>query len=151
TAWNLAALIVSDCALTDLAIELCERQFQIFQSAWPLSGRTAIAALQPIVNLARLDLRAHNPERAYQTLRQLHRAVQHGGDVNVRGTPIRFGGFTTSAAARANVGPWLRTVLREDGTRALVAARQWQRAARNAAEHAVPGEGIDEATQMAII
>ncbi|WP_433476514.1 thiopeptide-type bacteriocin biosynthesis protein [Spirillospora sp. CA-142024] len=151
TAWNLAALLASDCALTDLAIELCERQFQIFQSAWPLSGRTAIAALQPIVNLARLDLRAHNPERAYQTLLQLHRAVQHGGDVQVRATPICFDGFTTISAARANVSPWLRTVLREDGTRALVAARQWQRAARSAAEHAVPGEGIDEATQMAII
>lgn len=151
TAWNLAALIASDCALTDLAIELCERQFQIFQPAWPLSGRTAIAALQPIVNLARLDLRAQKPERSYQTLRQLHRAVQHGGDVDVQGMSIRFDGFTTSAAARANVGPWLRTVLREDGTRALVAARQWQRAARNAAEHVVPGEGIDEATQMAII
>lgn len=151
TAWNLAALIASDCALTDLAIELCERQFRIFQPAWPLSGRTAIAALQPIVNLARLDLRAHNPERAYQTLLQLHRAIQHGGNVDVRGTPIHFDGFTTSAAARANVGPWLRTVLREDGTRALVAARQWQRAAHNAAEHAAPGEGMDEATQMTII
>jgi thiopeptide-type bacteriocin biosynthesis protein len=151
TAWNLAALIASDCALPDLAIELCERQFQIFRPAWPLSGRTAIAALQPIVNLARLDLRAHNPERAYQTLRQLHRAVQHGGDVDVHGTPIHFDGFTTSAAARANVSPWLKTVLREDGTRALIAARQWQRAARNAAEHAVPGEGVDEATQMAVI
>ncbi|MFA1546165.1 thiopeptide-type bacteriocin biosynthesis protein [Actinomadura chokoriensis] len=151
TAWNLAALIAADCALTDLATELCERQFQIFRSAWPLSGRTAIAALQPIVNLARLDLRARNPERAYQTLLQLHRAIQHGGDVDVRGTPIRFDGFTTSAAARANVAPWLRTVLREDGTRALVAAQQWQRAARNAAEHAVPGGGIDEATQMTII
>jgi hypothetical protein len=149
TAWNLAALIASDCALTDLAIELCERQFQIFQPAWPLSGRTAIAALQPIVNLARLDLRAHNPERAYQTLLQLHQAIQHVGDVEVRGTPIRFDGFTTSAT-RTKVEEWLRTVLREDGTRALVAARQWQRAARNAAEHAVPGEGIDEATQMAI-
>ncbi|WP_233526405.1 thiopeptide-type bacteriocin biosynthesis protein [Actinomadura spongiicola] len=151
TAWNLAALIASDCALTDLAIELCERQFQIFQPAWPLSGRTTIAALQPIVNLARLDLRAHNPERAYQTLRQLHRAVQHGGDVDVHGTPVRFDGFTTSTTARTHVAPWLRTVLREDGTRALVAAQQWQRAASNAAEHAVPGEGIDEATQMAII
>ncbi|WP_243710845.1 thiopeptide-type bacteriocin biosynthesis protein [Actinomadura sp. KC216] len=151
TAWNLAALIASDCALTDLAIELCEQQFQIFQSAWPLSGRTAIAALQPIVNLARLDLRARNPERAYQTLHRLQVAVQHGGDVDVHGTPISFDGFTTSTAARAHVSPWLRTVLREDGTRALVAARQWQRAARNATEHAMPGEGIDEATQMTII
>lgn len=151
TAWNLAALIASDCALTDLAIELCERQFQIFQPAWPLPGRTAIAALQPIVNLARLDLRAHNPERAYQTLRQLHRAVQLGGNVDVHGTPICFDGFTTSTVARTHVAPWLRTVLREDGTRILVAARQWQRAARNATEHAVPGEGIDEATQMTII
>lgn len=151
TTWNLAALIAADCALTDLAIDLCERQFQIFQSAWPLSDRTAIAALQPIVNLARLDLRAHNPERAYQTLLQLQRAIHHGGDVEVRGTPICFDGFASSAAARTNVEPWLRTVLREDGTRALAAALQWQRAACNAAEHAVPGGGIDEAIQMTIV
>jgi len=58
TAWNLSALIAADCGMPALAVELCERQFQIFQAAWPVSGRTAIASLQPLVNLARLTGRA---------------------------------------------------------------------------------------------
>jgi hypothetical protein len=33
-ALNLAALVAADCGLPDLAIDFCERQFQIFHAAW---------------------------------------------------------------------------------------------------------------------
>lgn len=59
-AHNKAALIASDCGLSDLARRLCWRQFDVFQAAAPLSATAAKFALQPIVNLGRLLTRARS-------------------------------------------------------------------------------------------
>jgi hypothetical protein len=151
TAWNLASLIASDCAAPELAAELCERQFLLFQAHWPVAGRTAIAALQPLVNLARLDIRAGNPENAHHALEQAYHAVQHGGSAQIRGTTIPFGGFTGTTAARSKVLPWLRNVLLQDGTRALVSADRWEQAAENAARYDSRHEHLREGRQAQII
>jgi hypothetical protein len=129
--WNLSALIASDCGLTDLAIDLCLRQLHLFQAAWPVTGDTAIANLQPIVNLVRLTARTGDPEAAYQQLMSVHRATHDGGTVTVHGQAIDLTGFTTDAALD-HIQPWLHDLLLDDGTRLLVAADQW----RQAAEHA---------------
>lgn len=77
--WNLAALIAADCGMSGLAVSLCERQFRIFRSAWPVTGRAAIASLQPLVNLVRLTHRAGDPHGAYEALHAMNHAVRHGG------------------------------------------------------------------------
>jgi thiopeptide-type bacteriocin biosynthesis protein len=147
TALNLAALIASDCGLPALAAELCERQLAVFQTADPVTGRVGIAGLQPLVNLARLDIRAGHPDRAYQALIQIAEAARHGGAVEVRGRS-----FTLPVGITADVvNPWLREVLLHDGTRALAAAGHWDQAAEHAARYDDHPGRLHSARQARII
>lgn len=148
TAWNQAALIASDCGLPGWAAELCERQFAILRAAWPVSGRVAIASLQPLVNLARLDIRAGRPERACQSLTHIARAVRDGGTADIGGHRISFESF--SPAPGPELVSWLRDVLLQDGTRALTVAGQWQQAAEHAAWHDDAPQRMFEARQTRI-
>jgi thiopeptide-type bacteriocin biosynthesis protein len=149
TALNLAALIASDCRMPALAAELCERQLAVFQAAGPVTGRIAIASLQPLVNLARLDIRAGHGDRAYRALTRLAEAARHGGAVEVHGRS-----FTLPAAIPADAGavtPWLRGVLLHDGTRALAAAGHWDQAAEHAARYDDHPGRLHDARQAGII
>jgi thiopeptide-type bacteriocin biosynthesis protein len=149
TALNQAALIAADCGMPDLAAELCERQFAIFQSAWPRAGQIAIAALQPLVNLARLDIRDGRPDRAGQALTELSHVVRHGGTVSVRGKSFTLDGMT--ATGTNPVGAWLRDVLLHDGTRALTAAGQWDQAAAHAAQYDASPDRLHDSRQARVI
>ncbi|CCB73272.1 MULTISPECIES: thiopeptide-type bacteriocin biosynthesis protein [Streptomycetaceae] len=150
-AWNLAALIAADCGMPGLAADLCTRQFRVFHAAWPVAGRTAIASLQPLANLARLTHRAGDPEGAFQTLHALDHAVHHGGSTVIHGIPISFDRFTATGTDRKEVSAWLRTLLLDDGTRFLAAAGQWTRAAAHAAMHDDHAERLHEARQTQVI
>ncbi|SMD23893.1 thiopeptide-type bacteriocin biosynthesis domain-containing protein [Lentzea albidocapillata] len=149
--WNLAALIAADCGLPDLAVELCERQFQIFHAAWPVSGRTAIASLQPLVNLARLTSRAGDPEGAYRALHAIDQAARHGGNATIHGTSIPFDEFIATDGDRSELDRWLQVLLREDGTRALAAAGKWTEATEHAEQHDEAEEMLRESRQTRVI
>lgn len=133
--WNLAALAAADCGIPDLAARLCADQFRILHAAWPVTGRVAIAALQPLVNLARLTHRAGDPLSAHRTYEALNRAVRHGGTAHIHGLAVDFDNFARSDSDRADVAAWLRTTLREDGTCALAATGDWAAAAAHAARY----------------
>lgn len=150
-AWNLAALIAADCGMPDLAADLCERQFRILQEAWPTVGRTAIASLQPLVNLARLTHRAGDPDGAYRELCSVDRAVQEGGSATVHGRSHSLDSFTATSQDRREAVSWLRVVLLEDGTRLLAATGQWAKAASHAALYGGAGKGLDGGRQARII
>jgi hypothetical protein len=151
TAWNLAALIAADCGVPGLAVDLCRRQFQMFQAAWPLSGKTAIASLQPLVNLTRLTRRAGSPDGAYRELDQIERAFRAGGDALIHGERISFRGFTTADSEQSSVAKWMRTVMCDDGTRCLVTAGRWEKAAAHAARYDDAQEKLRESRQTRII
>jgi thiopeptide-type bacteriocin biosynthesis protein len=149
TVWNLSALIAADCGLPDIAVDLCRQQFQIFRAASPLSGVAAIPSLQPLVNLARLTRRAGDPEGAYREFEAINHAVHNGGKVIIHGEAIDFDGLIIDRAS--TVDHWLRDVMRDDGTRALVAAGQWTRAATRAEKYDDAGTQLREARQTCII
>ncbi|MEV4502585.1 thiopeptide-type bacteriocin biosynthesis protein [Streptomyces klenkii] len=152
SAWNLAALIAADCGMPGLAADLCWRQFGIFQKAWPLAGRTAIASLQPLVNLARLAGRSGDPEGAYQALHSIHHAIHHNATSTlIHSKTINFDRFTERGGDLQDVAPWMRTVLLEDGTRFLAATGQWARAAANAALCDDAGDRLRDARQVRAI
>ncbi|MGW0711235.1 hypothetical protein ACWD4G_35650 [Streptomyces sp. NPDC002643] len=148
--WNLSALIASDCGLTDLATDLCLRQLRLFQAAWPVTGDTAIASLQPIVNLVRLTARTGAPQAAFQQLMNVHRATHDGGSVTVHGQAIDLTGFTTDAALD-HIQPWLHDLLLDDGTRLLVAAGQWHQAAEHATAYDEQPERLYGSRQARIV
>ncbi|MDT3444484.1 thiopeptide-type bacteriocin biosynthesis protein [Pseudofrankia sp. BMG5.37] len=151
TAYNLAALIATDCGLPTLAADLCHQQFQIFHAARPLTGPAALAALQPLVNLTRLARRSGDLAAAYQALNDLHRALETGGDAEIDGMRIPLDGLIATDDDRIETTRWLHTVLRDDGTRALAAGGRWQEAADHAARYDDVGHQLRQARQTRII
>ncbi|MBW4722280.1 thiopeptide-type bacteriocin biosynthesis protein [Saccharothrix obliqua] len=150
-AWNLAALIAADCDIPSLAEELCVTQFEIFHQSWPLSGRPAIAGLQPLVNLARLAQRTGEPQHAYDALVRIEHAVDSGAAVGIAGREIPFTDFIAPGGDHGTVKAWLRRTLREDGTRALIAAGDWKKAADHASHYDDTPELLHEARQTRVI
>ncbi|MFD3580977.1 hypothetical protein [Streptomyces sp. NPDC058683] len=148
--WNLSALIAADCGLTDQATDLCMRQLRLFQAAWPVSGDTAIASLQPIVNLVRLTARTGDSQTAYQQLMSVHRAAHNGGAVTIHGQTIDLTGFTTDATLN-HIQPWLHDLLLDDGTRLLVATDQWRQAAEHATAYDREPERLHGSRQARIV
>ena len=149
--WNLTALIAADCGMRKFAVELCETQFDIFRTAWPLSGRIVIAALQPLVNLIRLTRRSGDPRAAYNAFVALETAVHDGGTTQIHGRSIDLAGFAETPDGLDKAALWLRRVLREDGTRSLMTARAWVQAATHAAAYDAHGHLLCEARQTRII
>lgn len=149
TVWNLSALIAADCGIPDLAIDLCRRQFQIFRAAAPLADGPAVAALQPLVNLARLTRRSGDAEGSYRELEGIHHAVRSGGSVVIHGVSFDLDDLIVNG--KSTVDEWLRDVLRVDGTRALCAAGQWTAAAEHAGKYNESGDQLHEAGQTRCI
>jgi len=149
TVWNLSALIAADCGLPDAAIDLCQRQFQVFRGAAPVSGTAAIASLQPLINLARMTRRHGDPEGAYRQFEAIGKAVHSGGTVLIHGVSIDFDGLIDGDMSI--VDAWIRDVMRDEGTRSLVAAGQWARAAAHAEKYDHNRERLREGRQTRII
>ena len=74
--YNQAALIASDLDLPDLAREMCHQHAAAYLHACPLPGMSAIRGLEPVVNLARLQIRAGRADEGRQRLLNLYKAVE---------------------------------------------------------------------------
>lgn len=85
-ACNLAALIASDCAMPDLARDLCWQHFDAYATAGPYDEAGAKLALQPLVNLARLRIR--DGDGGYQLLQAPYDAVRSRGQAVIDGRPV---------------------------------------------------------------
>jgi hypothetical protein len=147
---NKAALLLSDTGHPDHARDLCWRQFDIVREHAPLPGTLATWALQPVVNIARLHIRARQGEQAHTILRTLHHAATHPGAVVIDGVPIDLGQLATPNAA-PEVARFTWTTLLADGTRALTSAGRWADATAYAAQHHGIGERLFDGRQAAIL
>ncbi|MFE2869881.1 thiopeptide-type bacteriocin biosynthesis protein [Embleya sp. NPDC059259] len=150
SAWNLAALIAADGGLPGLAADLSHQQFELLCTAWPLPPRIAIAALQPLINLARLHGRGNRPEVMYRLLTDIEHGLDHDDAPPIHDTTITLDGLTAPHDIE-QVRSWYRTVLLRDGTRALAATAEWTRAAAHAALHDPLPERLQAARQTRII
>lgn len=137
-AHNKAALVLSDCGLHDVAHLLCWQQFDLFHANWPLPGRSAKLALQPVVNLGRLLVRAGHFDRAYRIFGNVFEAVRNQTSTTVDGREIDFNRFVVQPEHHKEVGRFLWTVLLADGTRALTRAGRWN----DALQHVQNQKGI---------
>ena len=148
---NKAALLLSDCGLTDLAYQLCWQQFDIFYAAAPLTGPEAKLALQPIVNLGRLLIRAGDGPRAYDVFQNTYDAVRRAAPATIEGRHIDFTDFVDDRSARQDLCRFLWTVLLADGTRALTTTGHWDKALRLLEEHKGIGKRLFDGRQVAIL
>ncbi|MFF0336472.1 hypothetical protein ACFYUM_28275 [Streptomyces fimicarius] len=148
--YNQAALIASDLALPDLAREMCHQHAAAYLHACPLPGMTAIRGLEPVVNLARLQIRAGRADEGRRRLLDLYGAVEVGA-------PARFEGVTVPADLTATdedrheVRAWMWRVLLADGTRALTAEGRWSEALAHMETHRGVGRRMLDGRQVAVL
>jgi hypothetical protein len=129
-ALNKAALLASDCGLDDLARDLCWRHIDSYrQASRPLTVDLARRMLGPALNLARLQLRAGQPDSALRLLEAIHHAVTAGSDLAIDGRVLPVAGLAGSPEEHAR----LRNIVRQhhltDGIRAHATAGRWDQAA----------------------
>ncbi|MET7394262.1 hypothetical protein ABZS66_12285 [Dactylosporangium sp. NPDC005572] len=149
-AHDFAALIASDCGMPDLARDLCLRQHAVIHTATPVGVAHAKLTLQPLINLARLHIRAGDGTAAYQLLHGLFQAVQSRASTVV--DDVRFdGAHLVNDTDHAELTQWLWTILLADGTRALARAGRWDEATQHAEQHHGIGTRLFDGRQVAII
>ncbi|MFI1932371.1 hypothetical protein [Streptomyces sp. NPDC020330] len=148
--YNQTALIASDLGLPDLAREMCREHAAAYLHACPLPAMSAIRGLEPVVNLARLQIRGGHADAGRQRLLDLYAAVEAG-------TPARFGGvaipadLTATDKDRHEVVAWLWRVLLADGTRALTAEGRWSEALAHMETHRGVGRRMLDGRQVAVL
>ncbi|MER7828014.1 hypothetical protein ABTX85_36275 [Streptomyces sp. NPDC096097] len=148
--YNQAALLASDIGLPALASELCHQHANAYLHATPLTADTAIRALEPVVNLARLQLRLRQGDAGLYRLLRLSRAVSNGAADRFEGLLVPAN-LVKTTAARQEVRAWLWRVLLADGSRAYAAAGRWNEALSHVQQHRGVGARMLDGRQIAVV
>ncbi|GHE73905.1 hypothetical protein [Streptomyces cellulosae] len=148
--FNQAALIASDVGLPRLAAAWCHQHAHGYLHACPLPGMTAIRALEPVVNLARLQIRAGLPDSGRQRLLALYKVVDTGTDGHFDDITVPAH-LTSSPEDRREVRAWLWRVLLADGTRTLTASGRWAEALAHIETHRGIGRHMLDGRQVAVL
>ncbi|OLT26885.1 hypothetical protein BJF83_19970 [Nocardiopsis sp. CNR-923] len=149
--YNGAALIASDVGLPDLARDWCWEHAQLYQDHLPLDATMAQRALEPVVNLARLQIRAGEGAAAFRMLTTLREGVGSATPTVVDGHELPLDRLTASDEGRAELYRWVWMICLGDGTRALASQGQWSRAAEHARDHNGVGDRLFDGRQVAVI
>ena len=148
---NLAALIVSDAGLPDLASELCWRQYEIFAAGASLDEEIAVMALMPVVNIARLLIREGDGSGAFDLLQRIYRAAQVCGTATICGHRIDMSRLIRAGGSHRRICTELWIALLTDGARALARAGRWTEAAEAMAAHRGIGNRLLDGRQIMIM
>jgi hypothetical protein len=138
--------------MPDLARALCWTQFDAYQAARPApcAETTAKLILQPLVNLARLRIRAGEADAGRQILQSLYDAARSSsGQAVIDGRAVSLPALTTPA--RETLTQWLWAVLLTDSLRALCKAGRWTDALRQAQQHDGIGQRLLDGRQVAVL
>ncbi|MFI8952193.1 hypothetical protein ACIGO6_37610 [Streptomyces sp. NPDC053750] len=149
-ACNQAALVASDVGLPDLARELCRRHAAAYLHACPLPGTSAIRGLEPVVNLARLQIRAGRADEGRQRLLDLYAAVEAGAAAQFEDIAVPSD-LTATDEDRDEVRAWLWRVLLADGTRTLTSTGRWAEAEAHIEAHRGVGKRMLDGRQVAVV
>ncbi|HZF90236.1 hypothetical protein [Streptomyces sp.] len=148
--YNQAALIASDLDLPDLAREMCHQHAAAYLHACPLPGMSAIRGLEPIVNLARLQIRAGHADEGRQRLLNLYKAVEAGAAARFERVTVPAS-LTATGEDRQEVRAWLWRVLLADGTRTLTTEGRWAEALAHIEAHHGIGKRMLDGRQVAVL
>lgn len=148
--YNQAALIASDLDLPDLAREMCHQHAAAYLHASPLPGMSAIRGLEPVVNLARLQIRAGHADEGRQRLLNLYKAVETGTAAQFEGVYVPAD-LTVTGEDCQEVRAWLWRVLLADGTRALTTKGRWAEAVEHIEAHHGIGKRMLDGRQVAVL
>jgi hypothetical protein len=149
--FNGAALVASDCGDVEFARAWCHRHASLYLRRAALDGHAARFALEPIVNLARLRIRAGDGDAAHSLLTDLYQAIHGRAATVIDGIELRPEQLPADSDQRDHILEWLRNVLLADGTRALTSAGQWAYALTHVRRHSGISSTLREGRQVAVI
>lgn len=145
--FNQSALVASDCGAHDLARQWCHRL-----------ARTALAsrhpgrfALEPVVNLARLRIRAGDGATAWAMLETLYGAITDRATVTIDEITIATADLTPTRESHRELREWAWKVLLGTGAHALASANRWDEARDRLAHHRGVGKRMLDGRQIAVI
>ncbi|TDB99743.1 hypothetical protein E1267_36595 [Nonomuraea longispora] len=147
-AFNMAALIATDCGLPKLARELCWQQADIFLTSRPYPAATAKLALQPLINLGRLLVR--DGDGAYEVFRGLYDALHDRAAVAIAGRQVDLADLVIEDD-RPQIVQWMWLNLLIDGSKALARAGRWAEALHHVEQHHGVGARMCEGRQVSIV
>jgi hypothetical protein len=151
-ALNKAALVASDCAMPDLAAQLCWQHIDAYRSLdRPLTILEARYMLEPVLNLARLQIRADNGTAALRLVEAMYQAVTRRRDLTVGDHTLPAAHLVGAQQDRRQLREWVWLQLIGEGVRALTLADRWKDAAEHARVHNGIGVHLMEGRQAAII
>ncbi|WP_174501696.1 hypothetical protein [Streptacidiphilus neutrinimicus] len=150
TVFNQSALLASDLGLPDLSRAMCHLHASAYLNGTPLTAASAIRGLEPLVNLARLQIRAGNADEGRQRLLDLYEAVNSGGNATFEGITVPAD-LCRTEADRQEVQAWLWRVLLADGTRTLTSTGRWQEALAHIEQHRGIGSRMLDGRQVAVV
>lgn len=147
---NQAALLASDIGLPDLAREMCHAHADAYLHACPLPAMDAIRGLEPLVNLARLDIRAGKADAGRNGLSALFEAVTNASSLEYSGITVPAD-LVATTEDRQEVRGWLWRVLLADGTRTLTSVGRWSEARAHIERHRGVGKRMLDGRQVAVV
>lgn len=145
--FNLAALLASDCGMPDLARTWCHR----LAIAALNHDHDPQHALEPIVNLARLHIRAGDGPAAWDLLETLFQAIAARTDTVIDGLAIPAARLTEPPGAHTKARTWLWTVLLGTGAHALASAGRWDEASHRLTQYKGVGARMLDGRQITVI
>ncbi|MGH3678709.1 MAG: hypothetical protein ACRDT2_00010 [Natronosporangium sp.] len=145
--FNLAALLASDCGMPDLARTWCHRLAHLALD----HDHDPQHALEPIVNLARLHIRAGDGSAAWDLLETLFQAIDTRTDTVIDGLTIPAARLTEEPDARTKARTWLWTVLLGTGAHALASAGRWDEASHRLTRYKGVGARMLDGRQITVI
>ncbi|MCK9871329.1 hypothetical protein MRI28_17080 [Nocardiopsis dassonvillei] len=149
---NQAALLASDVGLPELARTWCHAHAHARFAALPGTGKEAIAALEPVVNLARLRIREGDGNGALHLLETVFSGVQYRADTEVdQDLTVPCSRLTATDEDYEQVLRWTWVVLLADGTRAMTTAGRWNDALGHLSAHRGNGARMSDGRQVAVI
>jgi hypothetical protein len=101
----------------------------------PFTVLQARHMLEPVLNLARLQLRTRDGDQALGLLTAMFRAVRSGPDLVVKDRTLPLADLTGSRAEHHKLHEWVWLHLLGDGIRALALAGRWDDAVTHANAH----------------
>jgi hypothetical protein len=146
--FNLAALLASDCGMPDLARAWCHR---LARAALDNNALDPRHGLEPVVNLARLHIRAGNGPAAWALLETLFQAIDRRTDSVIDGLTIPAARIIDTPGAYASVRSWLWKVLLGTGAHALASAGRWDEASHRISEYNGVGKRMLDGRQITVI
>ncbi|GAA4185781.1 hypothetical protein GCM10022252_16730 [Streptosporangium oxazolinicum] len=151
-ALNKAALLASDCGRADLARDLCWQHINLYRAAGlRLTVRQARYMLEPVTNLARLQIRADSGAQALRLLEAMYQAVTANTDLVVEGHTLPSADPIGTRQEHHKLREWVWLQYLGDGIRALALAGRWDKAVTLAEAHQGIGVHLMEGRQAAIV